>query len=58
MAKFMHGIRLKWHDALPLTTYFYNIAPSVDDLESPFYLVHAGTHLKEYSVIFKTIAVM
>ena len=39
VAKFMHGSQLKWDDALPLTTYCYNIAPSVD-LKSPFYLVH------------------
>ena len=29
-----------WDDVLRLATYCYNIAPSVDDLESPFYLVH------------------
>ena len=36
----MHGSQLKLDDALPLTTYCYNITPSVDDLKSPFYLVH------------------
>ena len=36
----MHGSQLKWHDALPLAIYCYNIAPSVDELESTFYLVH------------------
>ena len=40
MAKLMHGSQLKWDDALSLATYCYNIATSVDDLESPFYLVH------------------
>ena len=30
----------KWDDALPLATYCYNVTPSVDDLESPYYLVH------------------
>ena len=40
MAKFMHGSQLELDDALPIATYCYNIAPSVDDLESPFYLVH------------------
>ena len=40
MAKFMHGSQLKWDDALPLVIYCYNIALSVDDLESSFYLVH------------------
>ena len=46
MAKFMHGSQLKWDDALPLATYCYNIAPFVDDLESPFYLVHGRDPLK------------
>ena len=41
MGKFMHGSHLEWYDALPLSTFCYNIAPSVDDLESPFYLVHS-----------------
>ena len=36
----MHGSQLKWNDALPLATYCYNIAPSVDDLKSSIYLVH------------------
>ena len=46
MAKFMHGSQLKWHDTLPLATYCYNIAPSVDDLESTFYLVHGRDPLE------------
>ena len=32
MTKFIHGSQLKWDDALPLVTYCYNIASSVDDL--------------------------
>ena len=36
----MYGIQLKWDYALPLATYCLNIVPSVDDLESSFYLVH------------------
>ena len=46
IAKFMHGSQLKWDDALPLSTYYYDIAPSVDDLESPFYLVHGRDPLE------------
>ena len=42
----MHGSQLKWDDALPLATYCYNIAPSVDDLESPFYLVYGRDPLE------------
>ena len=46
MAKFMDGSQLEWDDALPLATYCYSIAPSVDDLKSPFYLVHDRDPLK------------
>ena len=31
---------------LPLATYCYNITPSVNDLESPFYLVHGRDPLE------------
>ena len=40
IAKFIYGNSLEWDDALPLATYCYNVAPSVEDLESPYYLVH------------------
>ena len=43
ISKFTYDSQLEWDDVLPLVTYCYNIAPSVDDLESPFYLVH-GRH--------------
>ena len=46
MAKFMYDSQLHWDDALPLATYCYNIAPSADDLKSPFYLVHGRDPLK------------
>ena len=46
---------LEWDDALPLATYCFNIAPSVNDLESPFYLIHGRdplegrlSHLQNY----------
>ena len=42
----MHNITLEWDDALPLAIYCYNIAPSVNYLESPFYLVHNRDPLK------------
>ena len=35
IAKFTYDSQLEWDDALPLATYCHNIAPSVDDLESP-----------------------
>ena len=36
IAKFTYDSQLEWDDALPLAMYCSNIAPSVDDLESPF----------------------
>ena len=44
--KFTYGSQLEWDDALPLASYCYNIAPSVDDLKSPFYLVYGRDLLK------------
>ena len=44
--KFTYGSQLKWDDALPLATYWYNIGPSMDDLDSPFYLVHGQDSLE------------
>ena len=46
IAKFTCDSQLEWDDALPLATYCYNIAPSVDDLESPFYLVYGKDPLE------------
>ena len=46
MAKFMHGSQLNWNDTLPLANCCYNIAPSVDDFESSFYLVHDRDQLE------------
>ena len=40
IAKFTYGSQLEWDDALLLAMYCFNIASSVNDLESPFYLVH------------------
>ena len=51
----MHNSTLEWDNALPLATYCFNMAPSVNDLESPFYLVHGRdplerrlSHLQNY----------
>ena len=45
-AKFIHGSQLKWGEALPLAIHCYNITPSLDNLESPFYLVHGKDPLE------------
>ena len=36
IAKFTYDSQLEWYHALPLATYCYSIAPSIDDLESSF----------------------
>ena len=40
IAKFLHNSTLEWDGALPLAIYCFNVAPSVNDLDTPFYLVH------------------
>ena len=42
----MHNSTLERDDALPLAIYYSNAAPSVNDLEPPFYLAN-GTDLLE-----------
>ena len=46
IAKFLCGSQLEWDDALPLAMYCYNIVPSVDGLESPYYLVYGQDPLE------------
>ena len=46
IAKFIYGSSVKWDDVLPLATYCYNVSPSVDDLESLYYLIHGHDLLK------------
>ena len=43
IVKFTYGSQLEWDDALPLATYCYNTASSVNDLESPFYMYTVET---------------
>ena len=43
IVKFIYGSQLEWDDVLPLGTCCYNITQSLNDLESPFYLIH-GRH--------------
>ena len=39
ISKFLHSSTLEWDDILPIAAYIYNIATTVNDLESPFFLV-------------------
>ena len=39
ISKFLHSSTLEWDDILPIALYIYNIAPTVNDLKSPFFLV-------------------
>ena len=46
IAKFIYGSSLKWDSALPLTTYCYNVVPSVEDFELPYYPVRGHDPLE------------
>ena len=46
IAKLIYHNSLELDNALTLATYCYNVAPSVDDLESPYYLAHGHDHLE------------
>ena len=46
IASITYCSQLEWDNALPLATYCYNITPSVDDLESPYYLIHGQDPLQ------------
>ena len=46
ITKYTYDSQLEWDKVPPLATYYYNITLSVDDLESPFYLVHSREPLE------------
>ena len=46
VAKFICGASLEWDNAFPLPTCCCNVAPSVDSLGSPCYLIHGHDLLK------------
>ena len=55
IAKFLHCSTCEWDDVLPIAVYVYNVAPSVNDLESSFFLVFGRdplegrlSHLQNY----------
>ena len=50
IAKFMHNSTLEWDDTPPLAIYCFNVAPSVNELELPFYLVHGRDPLEGRSI--------
>ena len=56
IAKFTYGNSLRWDNMLPLDTYCYNVVPSVDDLESPYYITHGCDPLEGRLVTYKIIA--
>ena len=39
--KFLSGTDAEWDKILPFAFYCFNTTPTADDLESPFFLVHA-----------------
>ena len=56
--KFTYGSQLEWDDTLPPAMYCFNITPSVDDLESPFYLVYSTDPLESRLSSLKISAAM
>ena len=61
ISKFLHNSTLEWDDILPIVAYIYNIAPTVNYLKSPFFLVFGRdplegrlSHLQNYFRYLKT----
>ena len=61
ISKFLHSSTLEWDDILPIAAYIYNIAPTVNDLKSPFFLVFGSdplegrlSHLQNYCKYLRT----
>ena len=61
ISRFLHSSTLKWDDILPIAAYIYNIAPTVNDLKSPFFLVFGRdplegrlSHLQNYYRYLRT----
>ena len=51
----MHNSTFEWDDVLALGVYYFNVAPLVNNFESPFYLVQGSelfkgrlSHLQKY----------
>ena len=61
ISKFLHNSTLEWDDILPIAAYMYHIAPTINDLESPFFLVFGRdplegrlSHLQSYCRYLRT----
>ena len=61
ISKFLHSSTLEWDDILPIAAYIYNNASTVNDLESPFFLVFDRdplkcrlSHLQNYCMYVRT----
>ena len=61
LSKFLHSNMLEWDDILPIAAYIYNIAPTVNDLKSLFFLVFGRdplegrlSHLQNYCRYLRT----
>ena len=46
ISEFLHSSTLQWDNILPIAAYIYNIAPTVNDLELPFFSVFGRIYLK------------
>ena len=47
--KFLSSSDAKWHKVLPFACYCFNLTPTADDLESPFFLIHGRDPLEGHA---------
>ena len=49
LTKFLSSSDAKWDNVLPFACYCFNSTPTVDDLESPFFLIHGRDPLEGHA---------
>ena len=52
LAKFLSSLDAKWDKVLPFACYCFNLTPTSDDLESPFFLIHCRDPLEQCTGLF------
>ena len=54
LTKFLSSLDAKWDKVLPFTCYCFNLTPTSDDLESPFFLSHGRDPLEGHAGLFSS----
>ena len=49
LTKFLSSSDAKWAKILQCTSYCFNSTPTIDDLESPFFLIHGRDPLERHA---------